>query len=105
MLTVPCSLTGLRAALGNVDGGDAVVKALGDCERLRVPAPAAAAWLRSIDDAADQRPGPDLVWSGPEIPGVPARNTRRVYEELLGAAERSIWASTFAYFDGPRMFE
>ena len=27
---------------------------------------------------------PDLVWSGPEMPGLPARDTRQVYEELLG---------------------
>jgi len=28
-----------------------------------------------------------------------------VYEELLGSAERSIWASSYAYFDGPHAFE
>ncbi len=28
-----------------------------------------------------------------------------MYEELLGCAERSIWASTYAFFDGPRAFE
>jgi phosphatidylserine/phosphatidylglycerophosphate/cardiolipin synthase-like enzyme len=28
-----------------------------------------------------------------------------VYEELLGTAERSIWASTYAFFDGRRAFE
>jgi phosphatidylserine/phosphatidylglycerophosphate/cardiolipin synthase-like enzyme len=28
-----------------------------------------------------------------------------VYEELLGGAERSIWASTYAFFDGPKAFE
>jgi phosphatidylserine/phosphatidylglycerophosphate/cardiolipin synthase-like enzyme len=39
------------------------------------------------------------------VPGLHARDTRRVYEELLGAAERSIWASTYAFFDGPRAFE
>jgi phosphatidylserine/phosphatidylglycerophosphate/cardiolipin synthase-like enzyme len=27
-----------------------------------------------------------------------------VYEELLGSAERSIWASTYAFFDGPKAF-
>ena len=40
-----------------------------------------------------------------EVPGLHARGTRRVYEELLGSAERSVWACTFAYFDGPRAFE
>ena len=34
-----------------------------------------------------------------------ARDTRRVYEELLGGAKHSIWASTFAFFDGPKAFE
>ncbi len=39
------------------------------------------------------------------MPGLHARDTRRVYEELLGSAERSVWASTYAFFDGPRAFE
>ena len=34
-----------------------------------------------------------------------ARDTRRVYEELLGTAERSIWASTYAFFDGQQAFK
>ena len=45
------------------------------------------------------------MWSGPEVPGLHARDTRRVYEELLGSAEHSIWASTYAFFDGPKAFE
>ena len=45
------------------------------------------------------------MWSGRELPGVPARDTRRVYEELLGTPRASVWVSTFAYFDGPRVFE
>jgi phosphatidylserine/phosphatidylglycerophosphate/cardiolipin synthase-like enzyme len=28
-----------------------------------------------------------------------------VYEELLGSAERSVWACSYAYFDGPRAFD
>ena len=50
-------------------------------------------------------PRPDLVWSGPEVEGLHARDTRRVYEELLGSAKRGIWASSYAYFDGPHAFE
>ena len=41
----------------------------------------------------------------PTREGEPGRDTRRVYEELLGQAARSLWASTFAYFDGQRAFE
>jgi phosphatidylserine/phosphatidylglycerophosphate/cardiolipin synthase-like enzyme len=73
--------------------------------RLGISGPAAAAWLRTIAQAASRTPRPDLVWSGPEVPGLHARDTRRVYEELLGSAKRSIWASTYAFFDGPRAFE
>jgi phosphatidylserine/phosphatidylglycerophosphate/cardiolipin synthase-like enzyme len=39
------------------------------------------------------------------VPGLHARDTRRVYEELLSSAERSILASTYAFFDGPKAFE
>ena len=46
-----------------------------------------------------------MVWTGPAVPGLHSRDTRRVYEELLGSAERSILASTYAFFDGPRAFE
>ena len=48
---------------------------------------------------------PDLVWSGPEVSGLHARDTRRVYEELFGLAKRSLWAVSYAYFDGPSVFD
>ncbi len=46
----------------------------------------------------------DLVWSGPEVPGLHARDTRRVYQELLGSAVRSLWLSTYVFSDGSRAF-
>lgn len=48
---------------------------------------------------------PDLVWSGPSAPGLHTRNTRQVYDELIATAVRSIWISTFAYFDGQHAFK
>jgi phosphatidylserine/phosphatidylglycerophosphate/cardiolipin synthase-like enzyme len=39
------------------------------------------------------------------VPGLHARDTRRVYEELLSSAKHSILASTYAFFDGPKAFE
>ena len=39
------------------------------------------------------------------MPGLHARDTRRVYEELLGSAQHSVWASTYVFFDGPKAFE
>jgi len=105
LLGIPCSCVSLRSALGLREGGEEVVAALGELERLGVSGPAAAAWIRSLEEVALRTLRPDLVWSGPEVPGLPARDTRRVYEELLGSAERSVWVSTYAFFDGPRAFE
>jgi len=39
------------------------------------------------------------------VAGLHARDTRRVYEEVIGAARHSVWLSTYAFFDGPRAFE
>jgi phosphatidylserine/phosphatidylglycerophosphate/cardiolipin synthase-like enzyme len=38
------------------------------------------------------------------VPGVPTRDTRAVVDELIRGAERSLWISSFVYFDGPRAF-
>ena len=105
LLGMPCSPVSLRSALGLREGGGEVVAALSELERLGVAGPAAAAWIWSLEQAAFRTPRPDLVWSGPEAPGLHARDTRRVYEELLGSAERSAWVSTYAFFDGPKAFE
>jgi len=105
MLGMPYSVASLRSTFGLSEGSEEVMAALNKLERLGVSGVAAAAWIRTLEEAALHAPRPDLVWSGPEMPGVPARDTRRVYEEILGAAERSVWVSTFAYFDGPRAFE
>ena len=45
------------------------------------------------------------MWSGPEVAGLHARDTRRVYDELFSSATKSLWAVSYAYFDGPRVFD
>jgi hypothetical protein len=97
--------TTFRSVLGSRDGAEDVVASLLKLGQLGILGLAAAAWLRTIANAAARTPKPDLVWSGPEFPGLHARDTRRVYEELLGTAERSIWVSTYVFFDGPKAFE
>jgi phosphatidylserine/phosphatidylglycerophosphate/cardiolipin synthase-like enzyme len=87
------------------ESSQAISEALVEFERLGASGPVVAEMLRLVDKAADRGPRLDFVWSGPAVAGLHARNTRRVYEELLGSAERSIWASTYAFFDGPRAFE
>ena len=105
LLGAPSSVTSLRAVLGVREGGEDVAAALLELERLGISGSATAAWIRTVEEVSSRVPRPDLVWSGPEVPGLHARDTRRVYEELLGSAERSVWASTYAFFDGPRAFE
>jgi phosphatidylserine/phosphatidylglycerophosphate/cardiolipin synthase-like enzyme len=105
LLTAPPTLASLRSVLGDRSGAEDVLAPLLELEQLGISGPAAAAWIRTIAHATTRTPKPDLVWSGPELPGLHARDTRRVYEELLGCAERSIWASTYAFFDGPKAFE
>jgi phosphatidylserine/phosphatidylglycerophosphate/cardiolipin synthase-like enzyme len=104
-LSPPYSVGTLRSILGVQEGDEDLVEALVDLEQLGIFGPAAAAWIRTVEEATSKMPKPDLVWSGPEVPGLHARDTRRVYEELLGSAERTVWASTFAFFDGPKAFE
>lgn len=99
------TLVSLSSVLGTREHAEDIAASLRELGRLGIAGPAAAAWLRTVERAAARTRKPDLVWSGPEVPGLHARDTRRVYEELLGSAERSIWASTYAFFDGPKAFE
>ena len=105
LLSPPWSLTGLRSILGITEGTEDILEALGALEKMGLSATAVAAWIQTVGQAAERTAKPDLVWSGPEIPGLHARDTGRVYDELLGSAERSIWASTYAFFDGPKAFK
>ena len=104
LLTEPYSATSLRSALGAKGGAEDALAVLLELDQLGISGKTAAQWIRSIEQASTRAPRPDLVWSGPEVPGVYARDTRQVYKELLGSAERSVWASTYAFFDGPKAF-
>ncbi|MBM4437390.1 MAG: phospholipase [Actinobacteria bacterium] len=105
LLTMPFSVPSVRSVLGGQEGGEGVATALVELDRMGISGTGAAAWIRTVDAAMSRTPRPDLVWSGPEVQGLHARDTRRVFEELLGSAERSVWASTYAFFDGPRAFQ
>ena len=105
LLPLACSPAMLNSVLGLREGGEEVAEALAELARLGFSGSAAAHHLRGVARAKSQLAVPDIVWSGPEVPGLHARDTRRVYDELLDAAERSVWVSTFVFFDGPRAFE
>jgi phosphatidylserine/phosphatidylglycerophosphate/cardiolipin synthase-like enzyme len=104
-LSAPYRAASLRAALGLTEDREAICDGLEELDRLGMTGPAVASWIRTLSAAVGRIRRPDLVWSGPEVPGLHARDTRRVFEELLSSAHRSVWACTYAYFDGPRAFE
>jgi phosphatidylserine/phosphatidylglycerophosphate/cardiolipin synthase-like enzyme len=99
------SIASLRSVLGDGENVEEIAASLREFGRLGISGTTAAIWLRTIERTVGRTRKPDLVWSGPEVPGLHARDTRRVYEELLGSAQRSIWVSTYAFFDGPKAFE
>lgn len=105
MLSTPYSESSLRSSLGHDAQLPTILRGLVELELLGISNETAASWIQSIENASAKNAGPDLVWSGPEVPGLHARDTRRVYEEVLGSASHSIWASTYAFFDGPKAFE
>ena len=99
------TVTSLRFTVGTDEFADVILPGLEALAEKGVSGSAAGAWLRMLDDTALSIAIPDVVWSGPGVPGLFARDTRRVYEELLSSAEKSVWASTYAFFDGPKAFE
>ncbi len=104
-LSLPCSGSSLRAVLGLRDGEEPIAEAINGLHRQGVSAPGCVAWLRALDELIFGERKPDLVWSGPEVPGLHARDTRRAFDEVLGSVQHSLWVCSYAYFDGPRAFE
>lgn len=105
LLDLSSSRSVVQAVLGAAADAEEVLLALQQFRQMGLSAPASSTWIKSAESAMSRVPAPDLVWSGPEVPGLHARDTRRVYEELLGAAQSSLWVSTYAFFDGPKAFE
>ena len=102
-LAMPYSGPALQMTLGRPDAE--ALAALDQLAARGIRDRAAAEWIRALGRAVEPAELPDLVWSGPEVPGVPARDTRRVYEELFTSANRSLWAVSYAYFDGRSVFD
>lgn len=105
LIRSPVSEQMLQSVLGDLEDVDSVLQALQELEGLGIVGKGAAAWVRMSDALEQRNAKPDLVWSGPEVPGVCARDTRQVFEELLGSARTSLWACTYAFFDGPKAFQ
>ncbi len=101
-VAAPYTEVGLLAAIGRHDA--ALLPALEQLRASGIEDRAAATWLRELHNARAKGPRLDLVWSGPEMQGLPARDTRQVVRELFTSAERSLWAVSYAYYDGPAVF-
>ena len=107
VLGAPFAPAALRSMVGVRDETEAngVAAALRSWDALGVSGRAAATWLASLEEAEGRRTGSDFVWSGPGVPGLHARRTGHAFGQLLASAGRSVWLSTFAWYDGPRAFE
>jgi phosphatidylserine/phosphatidylglycerophosphate/cardiolipin synthase-like enzyme len=104
-LALPCSPAALAHALGARDVPQSASEALERLQGQGASALVIAAWLRSLEAARAEVRSPELVWTGPAVQGLHARDTRQVYEQLFRSAERRLWVSSYAYFDGPRAFD
>lgn len=104
-ISSPHTIVSLKAALNTDEDLQSTVDALNELTALGVTGPAAAELLEALENAASETKTTDLVWSGPEVPGLYARDTKQVYKELLSAAKQSIWVSTYVFYDGPKAFE
>lgn len=104
LLSLESSESELGATLGSQIPLEGIALGLASLRKSGFSEPAVATWLKSIDSILNRVRKPDLVWSGPEVHNLHARDTRRVFEELLGSANHSLWASTYAIFDGQNAF-
>jgi phosphatidylserine/phosphatidylglycerophosphate/cardiolipin synthase-like enzyme len=105
LLAPPFPIASVRSVVNAGEASSTISEALVALNQRGLPGTTVAEMLAVADRIAARAPRLDLVWSGPTLVGLHARNTRQVYEELLGSAERSVWASTYAFFDGPSAFE
>jgi phosphatidylserine/phosphatidylglycerophosphate/cardiolipin synthase-like enzyme len=104
-ITPPYSAVALRQLLGDSVDCASLSALLGDLDGQGVGGPAVAFAINLAERTLAAVPRADLVWSGPEVAGLHARDTRRVYEELVAGAERSLWICAYTYYDGPKAFK
>lgn len=95
------------AVISTIGGGDdaaAVTAELRALEKQGISGVAIAYALTLANEASAGVHRPDLVWSGQTVAGVHARKTRQVFDELIGSAVRSLWISSYTYWDGAQAF-
>ena len=91
--------------MSNVEDSGKVIDLLNRLHGTGVNPEGIAFGLMCFDAGSSTNPLPELVWTGPKVPGLHTRATRKVFEGLFQNAEHSLWISTYAFFDGPKAFE
>src|SRR4051794_35508421 len=104
-LKPPYTEAALRQLLGADIDGAALSALLGEFDQRGVDGRAIVFAMNLAEQALVSVPQPQLVWSGPEVEGLHARDTRRVYEELVASARRSLWICAYTYYDGLKAFQ
>ncbi|MBF6621528.1 MAG: hypothetical protein ITG02_15025 [Patulibacter sp.] len=94
----------VRAALGAEANTTRIATELRALNAQGINGAATAYALTLADDARASIRAPELVWSGATVPGVHARKTRQVFDELTCSARRSLWISSYTYWDGSQAF-
>ncbi len=104
-LDAPYSEMAVRNALGGTGESGGVRDELRLLHDRGITGRAVAYAIKLAAQAQSSVSRADLVWSGPEVRGLHARDTRPVFEELVGCAQTSLWISSYTYYDGPKAFE
>ena len=95
-------------ALGRLLGGDRATLIAKDLATLNAPAAAVASLLDLLAAerarAAEAAQTVDLVWTGPEVPGLANRDTGAVMRELFVGARRSVFLAGYAIHRGDAVF-
>lgn len=104
LVAPPYGRAGVASVVGEGAAAAAVAQALARLDGSGVSPAAVALVLDAAAAAAARSLRPELVWSGPEVPGLHARDTARVYDELIAGARHSLWISTYVYYEGQKAF-
>ncbi len=103
-LTHPFSSALLDDVVGAADA-EAIRSELAILHGRGITGPAVAAVVEVAREQARTVDRPLLVWTGPTVPGLFARDTREVFVELLRQAYDRIWLSTYAMYNGQQMLK
>ena len=89
------------------ENGSAVSQWLAELEEQKFSSTQTAKLIRSVVSGRqrDQTLVPDLVVSGPDVPGIPTADTYAVVQSLFQEAQDEIILAGYAFYNGKLLFE